>query len=300
MEELDYHPNLMAGSLRSNKTNTIGLIIPDSSNPLFSDLSNNIENIFFSSNYNTIVCNSSFNVEKEIECINTLRTKMVDGLILMPVTFNSPHIEKLKTKIPIVTFDRITDVSVDVVLNDNKRGGYLAAEHLLKLGHQKIGYIDRYVDHSHSLDRKKGFIKALKDNGLEMPKDFIVRGEDFNYRDGRNAMRRLLDQKDRPTAVFAINDVIAIGAIRAIFDSGLRVPEDISIIGYDDIDICDHCMPRLTTIHYPKINVAKAICKQLLFRIEKSNKGKAKITMIEPRLIIRESTARPGKIKKVK
>ena len=183
MKDLDYQPNLLAGSLRKKKTGTIGLIIPDSSNMLFAEMSKNIEDILFSRNYNIIVCNSSYDMERELEHLKILRSKMVDGIFIVPATLEGGHIGKLKNiGMPIIVLDRkISDINVDTVLVDNFNGGYEAAKYLISLGHTSMGYIDREQDQSHSLERKNGFTKVLEESNLFIDKNNIVRGG-FTFR----------------------------------------------------------------------------------------------------------------------
>ena len=182
MEELDYHPNLMAGSLRRKKTNTIGLIVPDNSNPLFAELSRAIEDIGFSSGYSVMLCNSAYDFNKELEYIRALRSKRVDGLIIIPTTIQANHINRLvENMLPVVVMDRsVPDVKADTVLLDNFKGTYDATIHLIKLGHQCIGYIDRPFDLPHSLDRVRGYRKALEDHKIKLQENLIVRGG-FSY-----------------------------------------------------------------------------------------------------------------------
>lgn len=293
MEELDYHPNLMAGSLRRKKTNTIGLIIPDNSNPLFAELSRAIEDIGFSSGYSVMLCNSAYDFKKELEYIRALRSKRVDGLIIIPTTIQSDHINRLiENKLSVVIMDRdVPDVKADTVLLDNFKGTYDATIHLIKLGHRCIGYIDRPFDLPHSLDRARGCRKALEEHEIKLQENLIVRGG-FSYEGGAKAMKVLLEQKPIPTAVLAFNDISAIGAMRAIRDQGLKVPEDISVIGFDDISQCFFTIPRLTTVHFPKYKMAEAASRLLLEKMEGSVSEKRTEVVLPLRLVVRESTAK--------
>lgn len=293
IEELDYHPNLMAGSLRRKKTNTIGLIVPDNSNPLFAELSRAIEDIGFSSGYSVMLCNSAYDFEKELKYIRTLRSKRIDGLIIIPTTTEPGHINQLvENKMPVVVLDRtVPGVKADMVLVDNFQGTHDAAMHLIKLGHKRIGYIDRPFDLPHSLDRVRGYSKALEDKGIKLQKDLIVKSG-FSYEDGAKAMQILLKQKLVPTAVIAFNDITAIGAIWAIKNQGLRVPEDISIIGFDDIPQSSYTVPRLTTVHFPKYKMAEAASKLLMEKMGGSISEKGTEVVLPLRLIIRKSTSK--------
>jgi len=296
MEELDYHPNLMAGSLRRKKTNTIGLIVPDNSNPLFAELSRAIEDIGFSSGYSVMLCNSAYDFNKELEYIRALRSKRVDGLIIIPTTIQANHINRLvENMLPVVVMDRsVPDVKADTVLLDNFKGTYDATIHLIKLGHRCIGYIDRPFDLPHSLDRVRGYRKALEEYKIEPQEDLIVRGG-FSYEGGAKAMQILLKQKPIPTALLAFNDISAIGAMRAIKDQGLSVPEDISVVGFDDIPQSSYTIPGLTTVHFPKYKMAEAVSKLLLEKmkgIEGSASEQRSEIVLSLRLVVRESTSK--------
>ena len=293
MKELDFHPNVMAGSLRRKRTSTIGLIVPDNSNQLFAELSKEVEDILFRSGYSVMLCNSAYDYKRELTHISTLRSKSVDGMIIVPTTQQVEHINRLiESNLPVVLMDRLVpETKADIVLIDNFQGTHDATEYLIKLGHSDIGYIDRPFDLPHSLDRVLGYKKALEENGLEFQENLIVRGG-FNYDDGAKAMEALLDRKPVPTAVLAFNDITALGAMRRIQDSEFRVPEDISVIGFDDIPQSAYTFPRLTTVHFPRKRMAEAACKLLLRRIKGSASEQKKDVILSLHLVVRESVSR--------
>jgi len=292
MEEADYHPNVMAGSLRRRKTKTIGLIVPDNANPLYAELAKAIENILFSYDFSLMLCNSEHNLEKELKYITVLRAKRVDGIIVIPAGSQAEHINKLvKSGLPIVTLDRpVSHILADTVLLDHFQGIFDATEYLIKLGHERIAYIDKPFDLPHKFARLKGYHKALKKHGIKIYDSLCTKGG-VCFADGARAMRTLLNAKPTPTAVLAFDDVIAMGALRTIQDHGLRVPEDISLIGFDDMPLCSYTIPRLTTVYYPKDKMAEAACNLLLKRIEGSDAKKRNKIVIPLRLVLRESTA---------
>ena len=293
MEDMDYQPNLLAGSLRKKKTGTIGLIIPDISNMLFAELSKKIEDILFSRNYNVIICNSAYDIDRELEYLKTLRSKMVDGILIVPVTLESDYLKKFKKiGMPIVILDRsIPDINIDTILVDNFKSGYNAAKYLISLGHKNIGYIDRIYDHSHSLERKNGFFKAIKEQGLRLDEKNIVRGG-FTFSSGESAVKELISRDSKITAIFSFNDINALGAMRGLTDLGFKIPEDISIIGNDDMPFSSIYVPSLTTIRYPASEMADKASNLLLKRITESDFKRIKKIIIPAELIIRESTAR--------
>lgn len=286
----------MAGSLRSRKTRVVGLIVPDNSNQLFAALSKFIEQVSSSSNYNVMLCNSSYDFEMELSCIGVIRSKKVDGLIIIP-TMTSPDLinQLIDNKLPVVILHHIINgCRADSVIVNNIKGTYEATRHLIGLGHKHIGYIDRPVDLPHSIERLKGYRKALEEKGIKKD-DYIIRCSGFNYINGSEAMERLLKQKPRMTAVLAFNDTIAIGAMRALNDKGFKVPDDISVIGFDDIELSSFITPRLTTVHFPKHKMAEAVVDLLLKRIENPVIEKPVKKVLPLNLVIRESTSRVRK-----
>lgn len=292
MEEADYHPNVMAGSLRRKKTKTIGLIVPDNANPLYAELAKAIENILFSYDFSLMLCNSEHDLEKELKYIRVLRAKRVDGVIVIPAGSKADHINKLaESGLPIVTLDRpVSHLLADTVLIDHFQGAFDATEYLIRLGHERIAYIDKPFDLPHKFARLKGYHKALKKHGIKIYDSLYTKGG-VCFADGARAMKTLLKAKPMPTAVLAFDDVLAMGALRTIKDYGLRVPEDMSIIGFDDMPLCSYTIPRLTTIYYPKDKMAEMACKFLLKRIGGTGSEERNKVILAPRLVLRESTA---------
>lgn len=292
MKDLDYQPNLLAGSLRKKKTGTIGLVIPDSSNMLFADISKRFEDIFFSKNYNIIVCNSAYDLDREVEHLKNLRSKMVDGILMIPATLEGGHIKKIQSSgIPVVILDRkIPDLDVDYIMGDSYQGGFEAGKYITGLGHTDIGYIDWVYTHFHSTQRKKGFKAALSKKGIQLSGNRIVKGG-LTYHGGIEAVKKLIEADPGLTAVFSFNDTNALGAIRGLADLGYKVPDDISVMGYDDIYLSSVYIPGLSTIHYPVEEMVKEASRTLLARIKEPIFNKNKVVLLKTSLVIRESTA---------
>lgn len=236
MKRLDYRPNILARGLRVGKTNTIGLIVPDNSNPFFAEVSRVVEDVGFDSGYSVILCNSDGNLDKELTYIDVLVAKQVDGIIFIASSSQSEHLRLLiDEKIPLVVADReMPDLDVDLVLVDNSRGGYEATKYLLELGHRRIGCISGPSEITPSAERIKGYRQAVSEFDVPFDENLIVRG-DFQFEGGKRAMSQLLALPKLPSAVFICNDVMAIGAMGSIRSAGLKMPEDISIVGFDDI-----------------------------------------------------------------
>jgi LacI family transcriptional regulator len=293
MKKLDYTPNLIAKSLKIKKTNTIGLVLPDISDALLSELAGNIENILKDFNYRLIISNSEWDIKKESEIVRTLSYSMVDGLLVLPVAGSLINKEELeRKKIPVIFLDnKVSGLNIMSVMVDNYRGSYDATTYLIGLGHRLIGYIGSNEGTLTCFYRKKGYKNALKDNNIKITKGFIIK-TGSNYIDGKEAVKSFLALNKKPTAIMAEDDILAMGTIRGITDANLKVPEDISVLGFDDNPIASIYIPRLSTVHYPVNEIAKEACSILLDMINNASFKKNKDIVIEPRLIIRESTDR--------
>ncbi|MGC8787476.1 MAG: LacI family DNA-binding transcriptional regulator [Anaerolineae bacterium] len=292
MEELNYHPNTLARSLRQGISHTIGLIVPDNSNPFFADVARAVETRGFEAGYSTILCNSDGQLEKELAYVNVLLAKQVDGVIFIAASSQSEHIMLLtEEQVPVVIADRqMPDAEVDVVLVDNYRGGYLATEYLISLGHHRIGCITGPSDTTPSADRVRGYKHALTSAGLPVDEDLIVRG-DFRYASGISGAQKLLDLEKPPTAIFACNDVMAMAAMAAIREKGLSIPDDISIIGFDDIPQASFTSPPLTTVAQPIQDIGRIATDLLIERMSGSASLPSRRVVLDVKLVVRGSCA---------
>jgi len=296
MRELDYHPNSLARSLRSGRTRTIGLIVPDISNLFFAEIARKIEDRGLEQGYSVIFCNSDDDDKKEAAYIDVLIDKQVDGIIFISAGFEGENIQKpIRFNIPIVIADRdLVDVSTDVVLVDNLTGGYEATKYLIELGHTRIACISGPSRLTPSSQRVEGFHQALIEARIDMIGSLEIAG-DFRFQSGEMAMAKLLDSNTLPTAVFACNDMMAFGAIREINNKGLRVPDDISIIGFDDIPLAQCFYPSITTVAQPIKMMADLVVDYLVGRMGIKTNRKVKDvpdfrrTILETHLIVRES-----------
>ena len=301
IDGLGYRPNILARGLRRNETSTIGMVVPDNFNPFFAEVVRGIEDVGFESGYNVILCNSDGSEAKEIAYVETLLSKQVDGLVFIASGRSTEALEIIsRANLPCVVVDReVGDLTMDQVLINNTQGGYLAAQYLAQLGHRRIGYIAGPRLFSLSARRLTGFQQALAEAGIGFSEDDVVQG-DFDYEGGELGMRELLRRNHDLTAVFASNDRMAIGALNALLRAGLRVPEDVSLIGYDDIPQATVMFPALTTIAQPKSEMGRTSVGLLLERIR--HRGE----VIDPRrvvlpveLVVRESCGPPreGKLR---
>ncbi len=293
IKELDYHPNAIARSLRMGKSNTIGVVVPNTRNPYFTELTWKIEQIASKKNYSVIICNTENLAEKEKFYINVLAQKQVDGIVFITCSNYADSTDMLlSSKIPFVVVDKEIDnaLNCDTVLVNEEKGAQLAVEHLIELGHKRIACITGGSnDQITSLKRKNGYILAMKENRLNINEDYIVEG-DFLMPSGYVAGMKLFNMDNKPTAIFAFNDLMAIGALKAANECGLSVPQDVSVVGYDDIEISSYSIPPLTTVNQNKDKVAKSIFNTLLKMMNNKIASNSKVEII-PKLIVRKTTA---------
>jgi LacI family transcriptional regulator len=291
MAELGFQPNALARSLRRKRTHTLGLIVPDSANPFFAEVGRGIEDTSFAAGYSVILCNSDGDPARELLYMDLLVQKQVDGVLLVPTGDQAKLAGALRTRnIPVVVIDRdVPDVPIDRVHIDNVAGGYLATRHLLELGHRRIGYIGGPPHLSPVPDRSAGYRHALQKAGLPIDEQLIVDG---NFRDvgGYNGAQALFALPDPPTAIFAGNDLMAIGALAAARDAGIAVPTDLSIVGFDDIHLAGYINPPLTTIAQPKYELGVIAAELLLARLAEPDLPPQR-RLLQAQLIVRQSTA---------
>jgi LacI family transcriptional regulator len=291
MEELGYHPNRLARSLRSGKTQTIGMIVPNSTDPFFAEVARGIEDTAFENGYSLILCNSDSNLDKEAFYTDVLVEKQVDGILFLAAGVSTERILDLQQRgMLVVVVDReLPAANVDTVLTDNAGGGWSATRHLIDLGHRRIGYIAGPSDLTLSEYRSTGYRKALKEAGITADEELILRGT-FDFESGYRTAGQLLANHNRPTAIFACNDLMAIGAICAATELGLQVPQDLSVVGYDDIPLASYSNPPLTTIAQPNYDMGVKAASMLLERLLDPGMP-ARRVVLDIELRIRRSTA---------
>jgi LacI family transcriptional regulator len=268
MEELGYRPNALARSLRRRKTNTLGMIVPDSANPFFAEVARAIEDASFAQNYSVILCNSEGDLEKQQAYTNVLIDNRVAGILFVAAGISTELVNDLeRRRVPLVVVDReVPGVEVDTVMTNHAQGGSLATQHLINLGHRRIACIAGNSEVSPSAERLKGYRRSLEDNNLAHDERLVVKG-DFQYESGYEATTRLLALEDPPSAVFACNDLMAVGCISAARQLGLRVPDELSVVGFDDVRLASFTNPPLTTIAQPIAEIGELATKMLLERL---------------------------------
>ncbi len=289
MKELDYRPNAIARSLRCKKTQNIGMIVPDIAYPFLAEVSRGVEDAGFRLGYNVILCESNGSLEREAACVNLLRAKQVDGVVFVAVGESSSHVQTLIGQgVPVVVCDRdIPGVEVDTVIADNMGSGYQATEHLIRLGHRRIGCIAGPQGLCISNERVDGYNRALKEHSISLHENLIIH-DDFRCRGGYEAMGELLALDEPPTAIFACNDLMAMGAICAVSKKKLRISQNIAIIGCDDIALASFTNPSLTTIAHPKHEMGAVAMEMLVGRIKDRSKPTTK-RVLPTELVVRDS-----------
>jgi LacI family transcriptional regulator len=289
---LNYVPSALARSLKSSRTHTVGMMIPNNSNPYFAEIIRGIEDTCFEAGFNVILCNSDDDPHKQAQYVRVLSEKQVDGLIVLSSGGDPELIATLRSAgMPQVVVDReIDDLAADLVEVNHELGGYLATRHLLELGHRRIACIAGPQALSPARQRVQGYHRALTEVGLRVD-DKLLRSADFTSAGGHEAMSSLLRMRQRrPSAVFASNDLMAIGAVCAAAEAGLRIPEDLSVIGFDDIALAAYCNPPLTTVVQPKHQTGALAARLLLERIAQRDKPLRR-EILQPALCLRRSTA---------
>lgn len=272
MAELNYRPNVLARSLRRGETHTIGLILPDSANPFFAEIARAIEDAAFRAEYNVILGNTENNLEREQVYVDVFVQKQVDGLIFVATGDQSPSLEELlRLGIPVVVVDRrLPGLQADTVLTDNLQGGLQATRYLLERGHRRIGCITGPSHLTPSADRVVGYRQALTEYGVPIDERLIRRG-DFHPHSGYALTHELLQCDPPPTALFVCNDLMALGALRALAETGRQVPHDCAVVGFDDIELASYANPPLTTIRQDKAALATMAVQFLRERIARTD-----------------------------
>jgi LacI family transcriptional regulator len=301
-EELGYSPNPVARSLRTRRSHTIGVLIPDLNNPLFPPIVRGLEDRLAAAGYVALIGNTDSDDQRERIIFDQMRARHVDGLVLATARLRHPLLaEASRAEIPVVLINRLAqDYSFPSVTVDNERGVRMAISHLAGLGHRRIAHIAGPQEMSTGLSRYRGFVTAMESSGLPVDSELTVFAKAFSVEEGVRCTRLLLDQcaavPGRPgcTAIFAANDMLAVGCYSALDEAGLNCPEDMSVVGFNDMPFIDRLRPPLTTVRFPHYQVGTEAAQLLLERIAEHS-SPVKILYLAPELIIRGSTTRvPG------
>lgn len=296
IEKNQFQPNALARSLLKKETRTIAMILPDITNPFFPEVFWGAENKGREMGYTFFLCDSAGDYKRESEYLSILRERRVDGVIFLGGRINlarcpedlAQEVEDVAKHMPIVLVNgHITGSSLHRIYTDEARGAELVTEHLLELGHRDIAFLGGNDYMSTTQVKLKAVRKVLRQHGLSLPAERIKHG-DFSVRSGKVLMDELLDSPKRPTAVMCVNDFTAIGAIKSVLERGLRIPEDISIAGFDDTPLSTAVNPELTTVSQNTHDLGR-LAVETLHQLIAGKKVKRR-TILEPRLIVRKST----------
>ncbi len=293
ISELGFRPNRVARSLVRQRTNTIAVVLPDIANPFFAELARGAEDVLGMADFAAVFGNSDNDPNKERRYLASFGDRRVDGVILLTAAdANAEELQSLTEQLPVVAVDRVVrGWRGDRVIGDNQGGMALAVSHLAQLGHRRLALINGDPRLSTAIERRNGFVRAVRAEGLEIVS--LSEGA-FTYESGFAQALALLAMAEPPTGVCVANDLLALAVLGAAAEQGRRVPDDISVVGYDDIVFARVASPALTTIHQAAYDMGAAAAGLLLERLRKRDSGAPRRVMMKPQLVVRASTGRLG------
>lgn len=291
IKDLKYQPSRVAKRLRSKSvsSNLLGVLIPDIQNPFYVDVLRGIEDVAYKHNYAIIMCNYGQDEKKEIMYLDILKSEAIDGLIAAPVNENDQRLKSIiKDGLPVVCVDRgLSGIEVDIVWVNNEEGAYAAVNYLVKSGYRRIAYISGLPSIPSSRMREKGYRRALADNEIEL--EVIIKYGNSSYESGVALCDELLDMPNPPDAIFTGNNLITLGALETIHKRKKRVPEDVAIIGFDDMFWASSLNPPLTAVRQPAYEIGKRAGELLIQRISDPQRACIQMTL-NAELMIRSSS----------
>ncbi|WP_080875681.1 LacI family DNA-binding transcriptional regulator [Oceanobacillus timonensis] len=288
IQELNYAPSMLGRNLRNSESRLLLVLIHTFSNPYYTEIINGIEDYAIENNYHILLCETDGNLQREDIFLNMIRNKLADGMISMNPTMHVNKLKELSMSHPIVLCsDYYEDANIPYIAIDNTTAAYRAVKYLITMGNKKIGLINFNEDLLYAKQRRIGFEKALNEFQLPICNAWIHHSEGLTFQDGVETMRRMLRSKDRPTAIFAISDTLAIGAIKELHAHGIKVPEEMAIIGFDNIAFSSMTTPTLTTVSQPTYQMGYRSAKMVIDRIQGTT---VENIIMDYELIIREST----------
>ena len=291
LRETEYRPNGVARGLKLRQTLVLAVVIPDITNPFFAALFRGVEDGASPRGYNVLLCNTDGSPERQRSHLQSLHARRVDGVILASSFLKDSTVRWLrKQRIPYVLVNRYSDEAHDpFVGSDDLVGGRIATAHLADLGHRRIGHLAGKATVSTGVLRRRGYLATLAERGLSTDPRLVIESG-YTEEGGARAAERLLALADRPTAIFAVTDMTAVGAFGVARQLGLRIPEDVAIVGYNDIPLASRMVPALTTIHVPIHDFGSVAARLLLEQIETGEPSQRRV-IFNPELIVRGSTA---------
>lgn len=289
IKKLNYEPSLLGRNLRNSESRILLILIPKIANPFYLDIINGIETAALSQNYNILLCETDSNPERENIYFDLVRKKMADGIISMDPAVNIDKLIELAERHAIIQCSEYSeDSGIPYVTIDNEEAAYRAIKHLIKIGHEKIALVNSDEKYLYARQRKAGYKKALEEHGIPVNEDYIFHTQQLGFEYGQQAMKKILSLENCPTAVFAVSDLLAIGALKEINSYGLHVPDDIAVVGFDKIDFSNMTNPTLTTISQPMHRMGTIAAEMLIDKIKGVD---VESIILDHELVIRESTS---------
>ena len=290
--ELGYVPNALARSLRFKQTQTIALVLTDITNPFFTTLARGVEDAASEQGFSVMFCNTDESRSEEIEYLNVLVQKQTDGVLLVPASGSAESLSFLRSQgVPVVVVDRrVPGFQVDMVRCDSEEGAHALVSHLIELGHRRIAALMGPETISTAADRLAGYYRALAESGLSSEPSLVLHDR-YSQKGGYRMAQKALESTPRPTALFAGNNLIAVGVLRALRDAGLRVPEDISVASFDDVPESLVMDPFLTVVTQPAYEMGRQATGLLLDRLAGEGPAEVREIVLPTELVVRKSTA---------
>ena len=294
MEALNYQPNVIARSLRTRETLTVGVVVSDVTNPFFTSIVRAIEDEVLKQGYSIILCDTDEKPEREQAYLRLLMGRRVDGLIVAPSSGNADLLRSaIESGLPVVLLDRsIPGLTADVVLSDNESGAFDAVSYLIGMGHRRIGIIAGRLEVSTGADRMAGYVRAIRTHGIPADESLIEVAK-FKRDIAYDKTMKMLNRAEPPTALFVCNNVMTAGTMAALKAAGKKVPEDISVIGFDDSEWAALMDPPLTVVAQPIVELGTRAAQTLMRRISRGRVKTPRAVVLKPELILRDSCARP-------
>jgi len=291
IEELGYVPNMLGPSLRFQQTLTLAVVITDITNPFWTTVTRGVEDVAQANGYSTILCNTDESEEKQEQYLQMLLRRRIDGILLVPASSDAKPIELIqKQGIPVVVLDRrIPDVDVDIVRADSEEGAYQLTQHLLSLRHKNITMLAGPKSVSTSVDRANGFLRALREAGLPEIISNVIWGN-FSQESGYEMAQQVLISEPRPTALFAANNFVAIGVLQAFQEQGIQVPDEISLVAFDDLPSIFMLTPFFSVANQPAREMGQRATQLLLERIKGAADVPCQQVILPTQIIIRTSS----------
>ncbi len=288
IQYLNYEPSMLGRNLRNSESRIVLILIPTISNPFYFEVIKGIENMALSQNYSILLCETDSKPEKEDIYFDLVRKKMADGIISMDPAVNVETLKELSENYAIIQCSEYGGgIGIPYVTIDSEEASYRAVKHLIQIGHRKIALMNSDEKFLYARERRMGYERALQENDIPLNKDYIFYTQELGFEPGQLTMKKILHLEDRPTAVFAVSDLLAIGALKEINAAGLHVPGDIAVVGFDKIDFSNMTNPALTTVAQPMYKMGTVAARMLIEKIQ----GKTVDSVVlGHELIIREST----------